>query len=69
MGARAYTSSMAGFLKRLRARLARHRSREPFYLANEHDKAVERQMEIVDPARHEGEEYPSVDVLRRYGRV
>jgi len=67
MGARAYTSSVTGFLKRLRRR-ARRRSREPFYPANEHDKEVERQMEVVDPARHEGEEYPSVDVQRRYGR-
>ena len=68
MGARTYASSMTGFLKRLRARLARRRSREPFYPANEHDKEVERQMEVVDPARHQGEEYPSVDVQRRYGR-
>ena len=68
MGARAYTSSVTGFLKRLRAHLARRRSREPFYPANEHDKEVERQMEVVDPARHQGEEYPSVDVQRRYGR-
>ena len=60
---------MAGFLKRLRARLVRRRSREPFYPASEHSTEVERHIEVVDPARHEGEEYPSVDVQRRYGRV
>jgi hypothetical protein len=59
---------VASLPKRLRARITRRRSRESFYPANEHSKEVERQMEIIDPARHEGEEYPSVDVQRRYGR-
>jgi hypothetical protein len=59
---------MTSFLKRLRARLGRRPSREPFYPANEHSTEVERQMEVVDPERHKGEEYPSVDVQRRYGR-
>jgi hypothetical protein len=60
--------AVTGFLKRLRARLARRRLREPFYPLNEHSTEVERQIEVVDPARHEGEDYPSVDVQRRYGR-
>jgi hypothetical protein len=59
---------VASLTKRLRARLTRRRSREAFYPESEHSTEVERQMEVVDPARHLGEEYPSVDVQRRYGR-
>ena len=29
----------------------------------------QQQIEVVDSARHLGEEYPSVDVQRRYGRT
>jgi len=60
---------MASWVKRLRTRVSRRRAREPFYLKNEHSTEVERQMEMVDPARHLGEEYPSVDIQRRYGRT
>jgi hypothetical protein len=60
---------MTAWTKRLRARISRRRAREPFYPRNEHSNAVERQIEVVDPARHLGEEYPSVDVQRRYGRT
>jgi hypothetical protein len=55
-------------MTRLRARVSRRRARRPFYPKNEHSTEVERQIEVVDPARHLGEEYPSVDVQRRYGR-
>ncbi len=59
---------MASLTKRLWARITRRRSRGAFYPESEHSTEVERQMEVVDPARHLGEEYPSVDVQRRYGR-
>jgi len=60
---------MTTWMKRLRARISRRRAREPFYPRNEHSTEVERQMEVVDPARHLGEEYPSADIQRRYGRT
>jgi hypothetical protein len=60
---------MTSWTKRLQARLSRRRSREPFYPKDEHSTEVERQMEVMDPARHLGEEYPSVDIQRRYGRT
>ena len=41
----------------------------PFYPEHEHHSGLERQIEVVDPSRHLGEEYPSVDVQRRYGRT
>jgi hypothetical protein len=56
-------------MKRLRMRLARRRSREAFYPESEHSAEVERHIEVVDPSRHLGEEYPSIDVMRRYGRT
>jgi hypothetical protein len=56
-------------MKRLRTRLARRRSREAFYPEREHSAEVERHIEVVDPSRHLGEEYPSIDVMRRYGRT
>ena len=46
----------------------RRRSRDAFYPESEHSTEIERHIEVVDPARHLGEEYPSVDVQRRYGR-
>jgi len=60
---------MAAWVKRLRARISRRRDRRPFYPRNEHSTEVEQQIEVVDSARHLGEEYPSVDVQRRYGRT
>jgi hypothetical protein len=60
---------MASWTKRLRARLGRRRPREAFYPESEHSAEVERHIEVVDPSRHLGEEYPSIDVMRRYGRT
>jgi hypothetical protein len=60
---------MTSWAKRVRARVSRRRARRPFYPENEHSAEVERQIEVVDPARHLGEEYPSVDIQRRYGRT
>ena len=59
---------MSSWTKRLWARLTRRRPRPSFYPENEHSTEIERHIEVVDPARHLGEEYPSVDVQRRYGR-
>jgi hypothetical protein len=59
---------MTSWRKRIRARVSRRRARQPFYPKSEHNTEIERQIEVVDPARHLGEEYPSVDVQRRYGR-
>jgi hypothetical protein len=55
--------------KRLRAWFSRRRAGRAFYPDDDPSSELERQIEIVDPARHLGEEYPSVDVLRRYGRT
>jgi hypothetical protein len=60
---------VASWTKRLWARLTRRRAREGFYPENEHDAEIERHIEVVDPSRHLGEEYPSIDVMRRYGRT
>jgi len=59
---------MSSWTKRLWARLLKRRARPSFYPENEHSTEIERQIEVVDPARHLGEEWPSVDVQRRYGR-
>jgi hypothetical protein len=59
---------MSSWTKRLWAWVTRRRSREAFYPESEHSTEVERHIEVVDPSRHLGEEYPSIDVLRRYGR-
>jgi hypothetical protein len=56
-------------MRRLWARLTRRRSRDAFYPESEHSTEVERHIEVVDPSRHLGEEYPSIDVMRRYGRT
>jgi hypothetical protein len=56
---------MTSRAKRLRARVSRRRARRPFYPENEDSAEVERQIEVVDPASHLGEEYPSVDIQRR----
>jgi hypothetical protein len=56
--------------KRLWARVSRRRrAGRAFYPDDDPSTELERQIEIVDPARHLGEEYPSIDVLRRYGRT
>jgi hypothetical protein len=59
---------VASLAKRLWARVIQRRSREAFYPEGEHSTEVERQIEVVDPTRHLGEEYPSADLQRRYGR-
>ena len=59
---------MTAWTRRLWARFTRRRSRDAFYPESEHSTEIERHIEVVDPARHLGEEYPSVDVQRRYGR-
>jgi hypothetical protein len=64
-----YTLNMISLVKRLRVRASRRHNRQPFYPDHDHHSGLERQIEIVDPARHLGEEYPSVDVQRRYGRT
>jgi hypothetical protein len=60
---------MPSLVKRLWAKASRRHDRQPFYPEHEHHSGLERQVEVVDPARHLGEEYPSVDVQRRYGRT
>jgi hypothetical protein len=60
---------MSSWTRRLWARLKRLRSRDAFYPESEHSTEVERRIEVVDPSRHLGEEYPSIDVMRRYGRT
>jgi hypothetical protein len=60
---------MSAWTRRLWARLTRRRSRDAFYPESEHSTEVERHIEVVDPSRHLGEEYPSIDVMRRYGRT
>jgi hypothetical protein len=60
---------MASWTRRLWARFTRRRSRDAFYPESEHSTEVERHIEVVDPSRHLGEEYPSIDVMRRYGRT
>jgi hypothetical protein len=60
---------MPSLVKRLWARALRRHNRRPFYPEHDQHTGLERQVEIVDPARHLGEEYPSVDVQRRYGRT
>ncbi|HEX3267876.1 MAG TPA: hypothetical protein VHQ98_07840 [Gaiellaceae bacterium] len=59
---------MSSWTRRPWAWVTRRRSREAFYPESEHSTEVERHIEVVDPSRHLGEEYPSIDVLRRYGR-